>query len=352
MKNSWLLLLFLLAHIQAQNVGINEASPHPKALLELQANDRGLRVTQLTTAERNTMMSGLTTADSVELQGLVIFNTTTQCLEYFNRYDWINMCSNTPPCSDVPAPVAGSNSPVCTGGTLNLTATPVASATYEWTGPNNFFSTSQNPSITGTTVAHAGTYAVVAKRGNCYSPTSTVTVSFEPICTGSNLISNPGFSSGLTGYTTDYTLDASPPVDAARYAITTNPFAVHSSWCNMADHTGAGNMLVANGGATVMNLVCQSVSSLSPNTRYNFSFWAASVYNNADIPVFEVTIGGTVVSACGSFTLSTDCNWLFYNTFYTTGPAETSLNICIRNVTTFAGGNDFGIDDLSLIACP
>jgi hypothetical protein len=38
---------------------------------------------------------------------------------------------------------AGSNSPVCIGATLNLSATTVASAVYGWTGPNGFTSAVQ-----------------------------------------------------------------------------------------------------------------------------------------------------------------------------------------------------------------
>ena len=33
-----------------------------------------------------------------------------------------------------PAPTAGSNSPLCSGATLNLTATAITGATYHWTG--------------------------------------------------------------------------------------------------------------------------------------------------------------------------------------------------------------------------
>lgn len=103
-----------------QGVGINEPNPHPRALLELQANDRGLRVTQLTTAERDALLASLAVADSVELQGLVIFNTSTQCLEYFNRYRWISMCNNTPPCPN--RVVAVTDNAPCTGLPLTLTA--------------------------------------------------------------------------------------------------------------------------------------------------------------------------------------------------------------------------------------
>src|SRR5699024_4870938 len=45
-------------------------------------------------------------------------------------------------------PVAGSNTPVCAGNTLSLTATDAtAGVTWTWAGPGSFSSTSQNPNI-------------------------------------------------------------------------------------------------------------------------------------------------------------------------------------------------------------
>ena len=101
----------------------------------------------------------------------------------------------TPPAS----PTAGSNSPVCVGATLNLTATPVGGATYTWTGPNSFSSTLQNPSIAGVTALAAGTYSVTATVAGCTGPAGTTTVvvnsapaaptagSNSPVCEGSPL---------------------------------------------------------------------------------------------------------------------------------------------------------------------
>lgn len=58
---------------------------------------------------------------------------------------------------------AGSNSPVCEGGTLNLTAPTIANVTYAWTGPNGFSSSLQNPTVTSMTEAKEGTYTLTVK---------------------------------------------------------------------------------------------------------------------------------------------------------------------------------------------
>jgi large repetitive protein len=116
-------------------------------------------------------------------------------------------------------PTASSNSPVCVGSTINLTANTIAGATYSWTGPNGFTSTSQNPIITSSTTLMSGVYSVIASVGTCVSsagtttvtinptPTSPIANSNSPVCVGSqiNLSSNliPGATyawSGPNGY--------------------------------------------------------------------------------------------------------------------------------------------------------
>jgi gliding motility-associated-like protein len=86
--------------------------------------------------------------------------------------------------TDPPAvgnPVAGSNSPLCEGDNLNLTATLVTGATYLWTGPSAYTSTLQNPTIAVVTAAQAGTYTVVANVGGCSSAPSNTVVVIDPI---------------------------------------------------------------------------------------------------------------------------------------------------------------------------
>jgi len=80
-------------------------------------------------------------------------------------------------------PTAGTNSPICSGTQLDLTAntTTGGAITYSWTGPNGFASTTQNPSINNVTVAAAGTYSVTATLDNCTSAAGTVLVDIVPV---------------------------------------------------------------------------------------------------------------------------------------------------------------------------
>ncbi len=66
---------------------------------------------------------------------------------------------------------ANANSPLCYNETIELTAE--GGTAYEWTGPNGFTSSEQNPIIPNATIADAGDYIVNISNGTC---TSTLTV--------------------------------------------------------------------------------------------------------------------------------------------------------------------------------
>ena len=120
------------------------------------------------------------------------------------------------------APTAGSNSPLCSSGTLSLTATgePPLTFTYSWTGPASFTSALQNPTITGVVLANAGTYTVTASRIGCTSLPGTVTVVVNPTPTITATSTSPTVCGGTDGtivlaggisgtsYTVSYTLGA------------------------------------------------------------------------------------------------------------------------------------------------
>jgi gliding motility-associated-like protein len=78
-----------------------------------------------------------------------------------------------------PVPVVGSNSPLCANANINLTASSITNASYNWTGPNGFTSTNQNPVINNATIAAGGTYTVTVTVGTC-SNTNSVNVVVKP----------------------------------------------------------------------------------------------------------------------------------------------------------------------------
>lgn len=120
-------------------------------------------------------------------------------------------------------PTLTNNGPLCTGSTLNLTASTVSSASYTWTGPNTFTSTSQNPSITNVQLVNAGTYSVFTTLNGCKSTNANtnVVVNVKPVissfsssnpttCGGTNGFIILNGLAGSTTYTVDYNFNGTP----------------------------------------------------------------------------------------------------------------------------------------------
>jgi len=80
------------------------------------------------------------------------------------------------------APVLSSNLPVCSGSSMNLSATGPSGAAYTWTGPNSFTTTVQYPVLSGITLAASGIYSAIAVVSGCSSAVATLNV---------NVISSP-----------------------------------------------------------------------------------------------------------------------------------------------------------------
>ncbi len=75
--------------------------------------------------------------------------------------------------------VLGSNSPVASGTTLNLTASTITGASYYWTGTAGFYSSDQNATRANFVVADAGVYSCTASVGYSQGVTASITVSVK-----------------------------------------------------------------------------------------------------------------------------------------------------------------------------
>jgi gliding motility-associated-like protein len=107
----------------------------------------------------------------------------------------------------VPNPTGsiGSNTP-CAGQSLSLTSSGTGQ-NFNWSGPNGFSSTLQNPIINGIGLSGAGTYSLIVSAGTCTGSTSAVimvnpvpTISLtnnSPVCERNTITLN---ASGGTGY--------------------------------------------------------------------------------------------------------------------------------------------------------
>ena len=103
------------------------------------------------------------------------------------------------------ATAAESTARICEGETIVLQVTDVPGAVYYWSGPNDFTSSSQNPSIGEASLAMSGEYTVLISLNDCTSSIATTSIIINehpatptilyngPVCVGDSLLlSTPG----------------------------------------------------------------------------------------------------------------------------------------------------------------
>ena len=88
------IMLFSITGIKAQVVIGEEVAPQPFSILELSTanQDGGLRLPSLSTTDRDQLFNGLTPTQMAEANGLTIYNTTTNCVNYWNGSSWRSLC--------------------------------------------------------------------------------------------------------------------------------------------------------------------------------------------------------------------------------------------------------------------
>ncbi len=204
-------------------------------------------------------------------------------------------------------PLTGSNTPVCVGMGLNLTAASNAGASYSWTGPNSFSSALQTPTRNNVVLADAGTYSVTATLNGCTSVAGTTTVMVNPapfvtiysnpadsICQGSSVtfVALPA-NTGTPAY--KWTKNSSPSV------LSTNNTFITSSLnnndiirCEMTDPGKCGTAFSDTSNElkmTVLPLLAPSVSISSnpttPLSPYELVTFTAIPVNAGNHPKYQ-----------------------------------------------------------------
>ncbi len=69
------------------NVGIGTTTPNSSAALDVNSSSKGFLVPRMTEAQRNAIAS--------PAAGLVVYNTTVLCLQFYNGTEWISLCENS-----------------------------------------------------------------------------------------------------------------------------------------------------------------------------------------------------------------------------------------------------------------
>ncbi|HET6245742.1 MAG TPA: PKD domain-containing protein, partial [Bacteroidia bacterium] len=218
------------------------------------------------------------------------------------------------------APALSSNSPLCEGNTLNLTTPSITGATYSWTGPNGFASTSQNPVISNITSANAGTYSLILTVSGCVTNPGTVLVTINPLPASPTALGTT-ICSGNTA-----TLTATAPggtyqwYTAASGGTLLITGAVYTTPVLSATTTYYVQTTSVNGCISARTAVTVTVNP-TPATP-------TASYNNSPV----LCVGSTIMLAATTITGAT-YSWTGPNSF-----ASTAQNPSIANATTAMSG--------------
>ena len=234
---------------------------------------------------------------------------------------------------------------------VRLTASGAAGSSYQWLSP-----------LSGTgnikDVDMVGTYGVRVTKGSCVED---VYLTANP-----ELIVNGSFTAGNTGFTSDYTYYADDPNrnnelvpdnGTNGYGVGTNGQNYHSNFWGV-DHTnnatGNRNFMLVNGHGTLVAWR-QSNIPVVPGTTYYFSAWAISLNSHGPFAELLFTINGSTAgmtqTSSGVLPSRPQNNsvapWTRFYGNWTAPAGVTSVTLRIVDNEDAAGGNDFGLDDIS-----
>lgn len=107
-----------------------------------------------------------------------------------------------------PIASANSNSPICTGDTILLTATTVSGATYSWTSTTGYTSSLQNPTIAPATATNSGNYSLTVTANGCTSTPSTIAIVVNDCFADLSVVKTVNNSTPFIGTTVTFTIVA------------------------------------------------------------------------------------------------------------------------------------------------
>ena len=160
---------------------------------------------------------------------------------------------------------------------------------------------------------------------------------------GSQNAVNWNFSSGNTGFSTQYLYNPTSIWNEGTYAVGPSANAVHPNFAAWGDHTtGTGNYMIINGSTNGIKTIWSQTVALPAGSNATLSLWMLTLATPAG--QFRVKINGTIIGS-NQTTPATVGVWGNY-TFSFTVPASGNALVVIESVSTLLAGNDFGLDDI------
>ena len=273
-------------------VGISSTSitPHSSSILELRSTTLGFLPPRMTTTERDAIAS--------PANGLVIYNTTTNLLNFYNGSSWqITGGGNV---SSVSVTTANGIS----GTVTNASTTPAISLTLGAITPTSVTATG---TITGSNLSGTNTGDQINITGNAATVTTNANLTGEVTSVGNTTTVTNASVIGkvLTGYVsgagaitaTDNILQAIQKLNGnnATNANLTGPITSVGNITSIASQTGTGTTFVMNTSPALItpNLGTPSAGVATNLTGTASGLTAGNVTTNANLTGMVTSVGNT-----------------------------------------------------------
>jgi len=215
------------------NVGIGTTTPASRAVLELSSTDKGFLPPRLTTTQRDAIPAASRPA------GLMIYNTNTNCMDFWNSSAWVSTCGTTTPAPGTVTEI------ICGSATNsgNLTSGVVASgvtSVIPYTGGNGGSHGGQTVTSIGVTGLTATLSAGSFANGN---GNLTYIISGTPSATGT-----ASFAINIGGRTCTLTRTVTGAVGNISGSINCGAAANNGTLTARVAATGVSSMIPYTGG--------------------------------------------------------------------------------------------------------
>ncbi|AWV98861.1 Ig-like domain-containing protein [Arcticibacterium luteifluviistationis] len=221
--------------------------------------------------------------------------------------------------NNLPNASAGSNSPVCAGGTVNLTGS--GGVNYAWTGPSSFISSNQNPSVASVSPANAGVYNLTVTDANGCSNNAAVNVAVtsgltvtagtpdSKICSGYalNLTASGGNSYTWTG-PNGFSSNSQNPTISSPIASSSGVYTVTGMNTNSCTATATTSVTVVNNNRSASNDGPKCVGSTINLTASGGDTYSWAGPNGFSSTSANPSISNTTLSQEGIYTVTVSIN--------------------------------------------
>ena len=225
----------------------------------------------------------------------------------------------------------------CDGTAIELGSSSDDINILYWTGPNNYYSQVQNPTIPAPLNANMyGTYTVTGS-----------------LPTGANLIVNGTFENGNVGFLSSYRYTSVADWHQGIYGILQNASDLNTTagafaGYGLLDNNNTTHYQMVVDGATTANVTVWSQTvKVVPNSTYQFTYWLRNIKNTTDNNPSIIQLYANNQAAGTAFTAPATVADGYVQYYYNwDSGSNTSVTLDLRNQNTISGGNDFALDNI------